>query len=162
MTLPQAERRLSAILVADVVGYSRLVEADESGTLAAIRDLRETLLQPLLDKHRGRIVKLLGDGLIAEFGSVVGAVACAATLQRKVACLVIAGIVLRIGINLGDVVAENDDLSRGRRQCRCPNSKEEPALCPDTCHSFPRPRSQPLAHLTVDGGLSHCRANVGD
>ena len=83
MTLPKAERRLSAILVADVVGYSRLVETDESGTLAAIKELRDTLLRPLLAEHRGRIVKLMGDGLIAEFGSVVGAVACAAALQTE-------------------------------------------------------------------------------
>ena len=84
-------------------------------TLAAIKGLRDTLLRPLLAEHRGRIVKLMGDGLIAEFGSVVGAVACAADLQRKVA----EGqegvpperrIVLRIGINLGDVVVEGDDL----------------------------------------------------
>ena len=84
MTLPQTERRLSAILVADVVGYSRLVEADEAGTLAAIRDLRHSLLQPLLAEHRGRLVKLMGDGLIAEFGSVVDAVACAAAVQTQV------------------------------------------------------------------------------
>ena len=78
--MPHAERRLSVILAADVVGYSRLVEADESGTLTAIKGLRDTLLEPLLAAHRGRIVKLLGDGLLAEFGSVVGAVACAADL----------------------------------------------------------------------------------
>ena len=69
--MPEVERRLAAIMVADVVGYSRLVEADEAGTLAAIKDLRIALLQPLLAEHRGRIVKLMGDGLIAEFGSVV-------------------------------------------------------------------------------------------
>jgi adenylate cyclase len=115
MTLLKAERRLSAILVADVVGYSRLVETDESGTLAAIKELRNTLLRPLLAEHHGRIVKLMGDGLIAEFRSVVGAVACAAALQLKVA----EGhegvpperrISLRIGINLGDVVVEGGDL----------------------------------------------------
>ena len=84
MTLPQAERRLAAILVADVVGYSRLVEADEAGTLAAIRDLRDRLLRPLMAEHHGRIAKLLGDGLIAEFGSIVEAVACAAAVQTQV------------------------------------------------------------------------------
>ena len=68
-------------MAADVVGYSRLVEADEAGTLAALKSLRQTVLEPLLNEHRGRLVKLMGDGLIAEFGSVVGAVACAAAVQ---------------------------------------------------------------------------------
>ncbi len=115
MTLPQADRRLAAILVADVVGYSRLVEADEAGTLSAIRDLRDTLLRPLMAEHHGRLIKQLGDGLIAEFGSIVDAVACAAAVQTAVA-----GwqenvpserrIALRIGVNLGDVVVDGDDL----------------------------------------------------
>src|SRR5918997_5619535 len=77
------ERRLAAIMAADVVGYSRVVEEDEPGTLAAIRDLRNTVLVPLLAEHRGRIVKLMGDGLIAEFGSIVSAVACAAAVQKQ-------------------------------------------------------------------------------
>ena len=115
MTLPQPERRLAAILVADVIGYSRLVEADETGTLAAIKDLRDTLLRPLLTEHRGRLIKLMGDGLIAEFGSVVGAVACAAAVQTQVASwqekvTSERRIALRIGVNLGDVVVEGDDL----------------------------------------------------
>jgi len=66
MSPPQAERRLSSILVADVVGYSRLIGLDEEGTLAAVRGLRETLLLPLLAEHAGRLVKLLGDGIIAS------------------------------------------------------------------------------------------------
>ena len=82
MTSPQVERRLTAILAADVVGYSRLVEAHEAETLAALVSLRQSVLQPLLAEHRGRLVKLMGDGLIAEFASVVGAVACAAAIQR--------------------------------------------------------------------------------
>ena len=115
MTLPQPERRLAAILVADVIGYSRLVEADETGTLAAIKDLWDTLLRPLLTEHRGRLIKLMGDGLIAEFGSVVGAVACAAAVQTQVASwqekvTSERRIALRIGVNLGDVVVEGDDL----------------------------------------------------
>lgn len=77
------ERRLAAILAADVVGYSRLVEKDEAGTFAALRKLRGEVIDPLLAGHHGRIVKLLGDGLIAEFGSAVDAVRCAAALQRK-------------------------------------------------------------------------------
>ena len=81
----RTERRLAAILAADVVGYSRLVERDEAGTLAALRDLRREAIDPLLAGHHGRIVKLMGDGLIVEFGSVVDAVACAVAVQERVA-----------------------------------------------------------------------------
>ena len=77
------ERRLSAIMAADVVGYSRLIKADELGTLAALRDLRQAVLQPLLTEHRGRIVKFMGDGLIAEFGSIVSAVAVQKQLTMR-------------------------------------------------------------------------------
>ena len=102
-------------MVADVVGYSRLVEADEARTLAAIKELRVALLQPLLAEHRGRIAKLMGDGVIAEFGSVVDAVACAAAMQGQIATrqeqeAPERRIVLRIGVNLGDVVVDGDDL----------------------------------------------------
>jgi TolB-like protein/class 3 adenylate cyclase/Flp pilus assembly protein TadD len=110
-----AERRLAAILAADVVGYSRLVEADEAGTLSALRDLRRVVIDPLLAQHHGRIVKLMGDGAIVEFGSVVDAVVCAAGMQRAVAehqaaAPAAARVVFRIGVNLGDVVVEGDDL----------------------------------------------------
>jgi TolB-like protein/class 3 adenylate cyclase/Tfp pilus assembly protein PilF len=109
------ERRLAAILAADIVGYSRLIEQDEAATLAAIRDLRRAVIDPLLAEHHGRIVKLMGDGAIVEFASVVDAVACAVAVQRVVAEYQ-AGlpperrIVFRIGVNLGDVVVESDDL----------------------------------------------------
>jgi TolB-like protein/class 3 adenylate cyclase len=110
-----AERRLAAILAADVVGYSRLVEKDEAGTLAAIRKLRAEVIDPLLARHKGRIVKLMGDGVIVEFGSVVDAVSCAVALQKDVAAAqpeipAHRRIVFRIGVNLGDVVVEGDDL----------------------------------------------------
>ena len=85
MAAARVERRLTAILAADIVGYSRLVERDEAGTLAAIRALRREVIDPLLAEHHGRIVKLMGDGIIAEFGSVVDAVACAVAVQRGVA-----------------------------------------------------------------------------
>jgi class 3 adenylate cyclase len=75
--MARAERRLAAILAADVVGYSRLVEADEPGTLAALRELRHAVVDPLLAEHRGRIVKLMGNGALAEFASVVRT--CSAT-----------------------------------------------------------------------------------
>jgi adenylate cyclase len=80
----RAERRLSAILAADVVGFSHLVEQDEAGTLAALKDLRREVIDPLLTEFRGRIVKLMGDGAIVEFGSVVDAVACADAIQTSV------------------------------------------------------------------------------
>jgi adenylate cyclase len=85
MMAPLVERRLAAILAADVVGYSRLIEADEAGTLRALRAMRQDVLEPLLAEHRGRIAKLMGDGIIVEFGSVVSAVACAAALQERLA-----------------------------------------------------------------------------
>ena len=102
-------------LAADIVGYSRLVERDEAGTLAAIKALREEAIDPLLAEHQGRIVKLMGDGAIVEFGSVVDAVACAVAMQKAVAerqaeTPAERRIVFRIGINLGDVVVDGDDL----------------------------------------------------
>src|SRR4051812_5342115 len=115
MAKARVERRLAAILAADVVGYSRLVEQDEASTLAAIKSLREQAIDPLLAEHKGRIVKLMGDGAIAEFASVVDAVACAVMIQKVVGELqakVAANrrIVFRIGINLGDAVVDGDDL----------------------------------------------------
>src|SRR5262249_32636712 len=109
------ERRLAAILAADVVGYSRLMERDEAGTLAALKSRRANILQPTVSKHRGRIVKLMGDGVLVEFSSAVNAVACAIELQAAMdkANAGVAEdkrIVLRIGINLGDVMVEGSDL----------------------------------------------------
>ncbi len=115
MAEARAERRLAAILAADIVGYSRLIEQDEAGTLGAIKDLRREVIDPLLAEHRGRIVKLMGDGAIAEFGSVVEAVACAVAIQKDAAARQAENpaerrIVFRMGVNLGDVVVEGDDL----------------------------------------------------
>ena len=115
MAEARVERRLAAILAADVVGYSRLMGADEAGTLAALKRHRETIFDPAVAAHNGRIVKLIGDGTIVEFGSVVDAVSCALSVQRSGAALPDASvrqptIVLRIGINLGDVIIENDDI----------------------------------------------------
>jgi adenylate cyclase len=111
----RVERRLAAIMATDIVGYSRLVEADEARTLAAIRSLRATTLSPLIADCKGRIVKLIGDGMIVEFGSVVDAVACSIAVQEAVTAdqrdvPPESRIVLRIGINVGDVVVEGDDL----------------------------------------------------
>jgi len=115
MTEARVERRLAAILAADVVGYSRMMGADEAGTLAALKRHRETIFDPAVAAHNGRIVKLMGDGAIVEFGSVVDAVNCALSVQRYGASMPDEKasqptIVLRIGINLGDVIIENDDI----------------------------------------------------
>lgn len=115
MTIAKVERRMPAILISDVVGYSRLVELDEASTFVAIRELRSQVIDPLLEKHRRRVVKLMGDGAIAEFGSVVDAVSCACAVQRRAAELHAdtprdRRIVLRMGVNVGDVVVEGEDL----------------------------------------------------
>ncbi|WP_262300077.1 tetratricopeptide repeat protein [Microvirga sesbaniae] len=115
MATAWVERRLAAILAADVVGYSHLVEQDEASTLSALKALRREVIEPLLAAHHGRIVKLMGDGAIAEFGSVVDAVACAVGVQKGAAerqadVPAEHRIVFRIGINLGDVVVEGEDL----------------------------------------------------
>ena len=108
-------RRLAAIMATDIVGYSRLIEANEKATLSAIRSLRSNVIAPAIAEHNGRIVKLMGDGAILEFGSVVDAVACAVTIQRDARAqqrdmLPERRIAYRIGVNLGDVVVEGDDL----------------------------------------------------
>lgn len=108
-------RRLAAILVADVVGYSRLMGEDEAGTLAALRTQEGEVLEPSLREHEGRIVKRLGDGLLAEFSSAVEAVQCAAEIQRSVQnrnADIPEGrrIVYRIGINIGDIISDGDDI----------------------------------------------------
>jgi adenylate cyclase len=115
MATERVQRRLAAILVADVVGYSRLMERDEGGTLAALKGLLKDLLGPLVTEHHGRIVKVMGDGVLVEFDSAVNAVACAVQLQKRVVAENdgIADdrrMVLRIGVNLGDVIAEGGDL----------------------------------------------------
>jgi TolB-like protein len=108
-------RRLAAILAADVAGYSRLMGADEEGTLERLKALRRELLDPKIAEHRGRIVKTTGDGMLVEFASVVDAVRCAvevqqAMVERDTDVAADGRIELRIGINLGDVIVEGDDL----------------------------------------------------
>jgi TolB-like protein/class 3 adenylate cyclase/Flp pilus assembly protein TadD len=108
-------RRLAAVLAADVVGYSRLMQSDEAGTLAALKSRRSEVLQPLVSKHHGRVVKLMGDGVLVEFASAVDAVECAVQLQQGMESAN-AGlskdqrIVLRVGVNLGDIIVEGSDL----------------------------------------------------
>src|SRR5205807_3805201 len=108
-------RRLAAILAADVAGYSRLMGADEEGTLERLKALRRELVDPKIAEHKGRIVKTTGDGMLVEFASVVDAVRCAVAVQqaipeREADVAADDRIELRIGINLGDVIVEGDDL----------------------------------------------------
>ena len=113
--MAHSERKLVAILAADVVGYSRLMEVDESGTLARLKTHRLELIDPAIAKHRGRIIKTTGDGLLVEFQSVVDAVECATEIQTRMArrnadVSPARAIQLRIGINLGDVIVEDGDI----------------------------------------------------
>src|SRR5690349_24577819 len=115
MVEERPQRRLAAILVADVAGYSRLIELHEARTLNALRERRRGILVPLVAAHHGRIVKVMGDGVIVEFASAVNAVACALALQAGMASanegLAADGhILLRVGVSLGDLVVEGSDL----------------------------------------------------
>jgi adenylate cyclase len=115
VTEARVERRLAAILAADVASYSRLMGADEEGTLAALRAHRREILDPKIAAHRGRIVKTTGDGLLIEFGSVVDATRCAVEVQlgikeRNISVPQNKRLEFRIGINIGDVIIEDDDL----------------------------------------------------
>src|SRR5689334_20288047 len=117
ISLPEAvpvERKLAAILAADVVGYSRLMAENEADTFDRLRAHRKELFEPEIAKHRGRIFKLMGDGLLAEFGSVVDAVECAAVLQREMAKRNDSlpngpRIDMRMGVHVGDVIVEGED-----------------------------------------------------
>src|SRR6185436_6714371 len=112
-------RKLAAILAADVVGYSRLMQEDEAGTLAALKHRRKEILEPTVARHRGRVVKLMGDGVLVEFASAVAAVQCAIDLQQAMSVANYSNgandqnrktILLRVGVNLGDVIVEGSDL----------------------------------------------------
>jgi adenylate cyclase len=115
MAQQKVQRRLVAILAADVVGYSRLMSADEEGTLAALKARRHDILQPMVTQHHGRVVKVMGDGVLVEFASAVSAVQCAIDLQHEMAAANHdlpddRRIELRVGVNLGDVIVEGSDL----------------------------------------------------
>ena len=115
MAQERAHRRLAAILAADVVGFSRLMAADEAGTLAALKARRREVLAPLVARHQGRVFKIAGDGVLVEFASAVNAVECAVELQQAMASAnrdvpEAQQIVLRVGVNLGDVMVEGSDL----------------------------------------------------
>ena len=105
------ERRLAAILAADIVGYSRFTSEDEEATLTAFSKLREDLIEPLITEHHGRIFKIMGDGYLVEFRSAVDAVRCAVAWQQGVADWQgTKQLTFRIGVNLGDIVVEGDDI----------------------------------------------------
>jgi adenylate cyclase len=113
--MAEERRRLAAVLAADVVGYSRLMEQDEADTLTALKAWRKEVLEPLVAQHQGRIFKLTGDGVLVEFGSAVNAVQCAIDLQHGMAAAntdlpEARRMVLRIGVNLGDIMVEGSDL----------------------------------------------------
>jgi adenylate cyclase len=115
-------RKLAAILAADVIGYSRLMQADEAGTLAALKQRRKEILEPTVARHRGRVVKLMGDGVLIEFASAVAAVQCAIELQQAMSAANSSNdandandqnrktILLRIEVNFGEVIVEGSDL----------------------------------------------------
>ena len=111
----RVQRRLAAVLAADVAGYSRLMGRDEERTLAQLKTLRKTLVDPAIASHRGRIVKTTGDGLLAEFASAVDAARCAVEIQQEM----INGraaespdlrLEFRIGIHVGDIIIDEDDI----------------------------------------------------
>ncbi|MEO0618941.1 MAG: adenylate/guanylate cyclase domain-containing protein [Pseudomonadota bacterium] len=104
------QRRLSAILAADVVGYSRMMHADEVGTLARLKAYRNEVFNPVVAEHGGRVVKLMGDGMLVEFQSVVDAVNAAITIQEAAQAAPDETLQLRIGINLGDVIVDGDEI----------------------------------------------------
>ena len=109
------ERRLTTIVALDVVGYSRLMAADETGTLARLKANREELIEPKIAEYRGRVVKFMGDGTLLEFGSVVDAVNFASDVQHSMAEQIAEvpddrRITLRIGINIGDIIVEGEDI----------------------------------------------------
>jgi adenylate cyclase len=111
----RVDRRLAAILAADVVGYSRLMGADEVGTLRVLKAHRKELIDPVIAAHRGRIVKTTGDGMLVEFASVIDAVGCAVAIQRAMVSRNVGvpednRIVFRIGINVGDIIIDGEDI----------------------------------------------------
>ena len=113
MTGERPDRRLAAILAADVAGYSRLMGADEVGTLASLKAVRRKIVDPTIAEHKGRIVKTTGDGMLVEFASAVDAVTCAMDVQAKMAKSALDGtstIAFRIGINIGDIIIEGEDI----------------------------------------------------
>lgn len=144
----RTQRRLAAILAADVVAFSRMMGADEAGTLAALRDMWATQFNPAVATHHGRIVKMMGDGALVEFGSAVDAVECALAVQGALT----GPVRLRIGVNLGDIVIEGDDIFGDGVNVAARLEPQAPPggiLVSDAVHAQVRGR---IAAPFVDGG----------
>ena len=164
-----ATRRLAAILAADVAGYSRLMGADEEGTLERLKALRRELIDPKIAEHHGRIVKTTGDGLLVEFASVVDAVRCAVEVQQAMAerntgVAADSRIEFRIGINLGDVIVEDDDIfGDGVNIAARLEALAEPAgsSSPTRFTTSARPAALCLRGSGRAAGQEHCPAGAG-
>jgi adenylate cyclase len=158
MAEARAERRLAAILATDVVGYSRLMGGDEEGTLAALKSLRKSLIDPKIAEYRGRIVKTTGDGVLVEFASTVDAVRCAIDIQRAMPernAEVPSGkkIEFRIGINVGDIIVDGDDIFGDgvNVAARLESISEPGGICVSD-----------VVHQQVDGRVEALFADLGD
>jgi class 3 adenylate cyclase len=182
------ERRLAAILAADVAGFSRLIGNDEGGTLHGLRAIRSEVTDPKIAEHRGRIVKTTGDGLLVEFGSVVDALRCANEVQSRMAERNLAvpteqRIEMRIGINVGDIVVEDGDIfgdgvnyryltascappgppRRGARDARSAARDHAPGHAePDPLLQSRTPRAFPVATAADDGRDDMTPVRYGD
>ena len=158
MAEARAERRLAAILATDVVGYSRSMGADEEGTLAALKTLRKTLIDPKIAECRGRIVKTTGDGVLVEFASTVDAVRCAIDIQcampeRNAEVPSGKKIEFRIGINVGDIIVDGDDIFGDgvNVAARLESISEPGGICVSD-----------VVHQQVDGRVEALFADLGD
>jgi adenylate cyclase len=158
MAEARAERRLAAILATDVVGYSRLMGGEEEGTLAALKSLRKSLIDPKIAEYRGRIVKTTGDGVLVEFASTVDAVRCAIDIQRAMPernAEVPSGkkIEFRIGINVGDIIVDGDDIFGDgvNVAARLESISEPGGICVSD-----------VVHQQVDGRVEALFADLGD
>jgi class 3 adenylate cyclase len=153
MAEARVERRLAAILAADVVGYSQLMGIDEEGTLTALKTCRRELIDPMIAEHRGRIVKTTGDGALVEFASAVDATRCAVEIQRAVAernapIPKDRRVEFRIGINVGDVIIDEGDIygdgstsPRGSRASLSRAASRFPRTLGGRCTARSRPTS---------------------
>ena len=166
-------RRLAAILAADVAGYSRLMGADEEGTLERLKALRRELLDPKIAEHKGRIVKTTGDGVLVDFASVVDAVRCAVAVQQAMpeqnaGVAADNRIELRIGINLGDVIVEGDDLYgdgvniAARRPWPMPAGCSSPIPCTNMCATGCPSSSRIWASSRSRTSLGQCASIASD
>ena len=147
------QRRLAAIVSADVAGYSRLMEKDDTGTLAALKALRQEVIDPAISRYGGRIVKTTGDGLLLEFPSVVNAVRCAVEAQMAMADHTgevpdDRRIAFRIGVNHGDIIIEGDDIfgdgvnvAARLQEIAAPEGFAYRAACTRMCATVSTPRS---------------------